>query len=227
MDELQAKVDMVASDMDVANGQIEATFDRIRNEMRATIKADIEDIQAAYQLAVTELAEKIHPFRGPEHEQSKMRFMTELNLLGGAGRNRHELIERTNAALDSKDSGAVQFFHKNFRTLYDRLASPDPQKNPPVGAEDAVIARIEDAYVGQMDRIQRMTYDRLQNLKKSWKEAGMESGTKGDLDFALHTANGGMNIPFKARPRTQKEMMVAAERERIRYAKNRLNELGD
>ena len=222
-EELQGYADAISDDIEIAEDSIEATWQRYTDVLAQATSTAIEDIEQAYCSAVHKLQDASNPF---EDSGAMMAYMTELNLLGGAGGTKKEIVERASKAIESGEPGALQFWQRNFKTLLNR-AGGESGSAKSWRALNEVEQQIRQAVVSKMSQEQRVSHNRLTALTTAWESQKIDSEITIGKSAARRVSKSTTHSTIKPRGRTEVEKTKAMHRARLRAAEAGLRAAGE
>ena len=160
-DQLAANVNITSEDLP------EKALERYQGILKL-VEQNGEDLGRAYEYSCAELEKAACPFS----TVSMQIFMNELQLVGGLPDTHAKLLQAVNAAIASREHGALLFWSRNLDKVAQKVSSPSKP-----GESQAIRDlgnRIEDAMESFRSAENKAAARRLKTLRNQWEAQKME-----------------------------------------------------
>jgi len=223
-EEMQQIMDNVVSDVTVPESKIGEAFDRVVDVVRDGVSRAIDETETIFGKVKRSLETEADPFRSPEAETSMLRFMTEMTVVGGIGKKYGEVISGIERAIETDDKGALAFWSRNGRKLFDDAAHAE-NRLPSALDDGGLFARLDAAVHRARSYSQQRAREKLTELETAWQEHEMDGAILGARLAVRSKQASAAGIPVP-RPRTDQERNLADWHEKRVELAERGNRLG-
>jgi len=224
---LQIRYDSLSGDLDIADEEMPGAMADVARKMKTDVLTAAEDVRFAYETTLQNLESKANPWHPDDEKQGSAltRYMLELQLIGGPGRHKQEVIDNATAALESGDPGGIEFWHRNFGRIYpntpDTAAGGFGDNGPSFQSSLEVVQGLDAARLKAMNTEQREAYESAKKLRDAWMMSDMDEL----LDVAVSGPTADKMFGVVPRERDEREKQVARRRADFRKARAKLNEV--
>jgi len=221
----KAEVEKIADDLDIHSARIPEAVEKLAKAAQKRLSADVQDVPRAYAEALAELEDHANPFNDSRCETALTRFMQELQLTGGPGKTRYQVLENAQRAAMNRDPGALQFWHKNLEAVFNNAEQDRHDGKREIFTEDS---EFQDVKKLLWDSVKKhMSFDQIESsakartLRRAWEDLNMDS----TLQIASILAKDEQilaGLPKRpSRARTPREDQIAEVRGRVAIAQEK------
>jgi len=222
---LRERGERIVADLDVPENEISTAFRRVTEIMRGSVSAAIDLAERAVSDKLRELDNGSQPWDDALSEREYRDFLLEISVVG-TPKSKTGVNEAATEALNSGKSGAVQFWSKHYRKLYQEAQhnpGPGPQRQHPDEKFSEIADALEAARRRAMNVVQSDRFRKAEEIRRTWSEEKMDQLLNAARLSVTPRSGFGSNDDPRNRPRqrTQAERELIDAEKRLAEAKKK------